>query len=129
MQRSTRASLLIGDMGNKARKKVLEDISALQGSDTKPYIISTASLIGEGFDLPDLDTLFITMPVSFKGRVVQYAGMLHRETGGNHDMVIYDYRDSSLDLTLSMFKKRVSANREMDYEIILPESGKTARLV
>lgn len=125
----TKEFMLIGDMGKKARKKVLEDISALQGSDTKPYILSTASLIGEGFDLPELDTLFSTMPVSFKGRVVQYAGRLHHETAGKHDIVIYDYCDSSLGLTLPMFKKRISAYREIGYEIILPESEKIVRLV
>lgn len=121
--------MLTGDMGKKLRKKALDDIYVLQGSDTRPYILSTASLIGEGFDLPDLDTLFITMPVSFKGRVVQYAGRLHRDTGSKRDIIIYDYCDSSLGLTVSMFKKRLSAYREMGYEIILPECGKITRMV
>ncbi len=58
-----------------------------------PFLLSTGSLIGEGFDLPELCTLVLAMPLSFKGRLVQYAGRLHRESEGKQDVRIYDYVD------------------------------------
>ncbi|HPI89387.1 MAG TPA: DEAD/DEAH box helicase family protein [Spirochaetota bacterium] len=121
--------IFVGEMGKKARKKALEEIKVSLTNPVKPYILSTSSLIGEGFDLPELDTLFITMPVSFKGRVIQYAGRLHRDNPGKNNVEIYDYCDSSLGLTISMFKKRLSAYREMGYNIIVPESEKIARII
>ncbi len=109
--------ILSGEMGKKARKKALDDIKlALNGSD-RPYILSTGSLIGEGFDLPELNTLIIAMPFSFRGRVIQYAGRLHRQISGKSDALIYDYLDINSGLLISMFKKRLSAYKEMDYEI------------
>jgi len=83
--------ILVGDMGKKARKQILEDIETSFSNSTKSYILSTGSLIGEGFDLPQLDTLFLAMPFSFKGRMIQYAGRLHREYKGKKDVRIYDY--------------------------------------
>ena len=81
------------------------------------FILSTGALIGEGFDLPELDTLMLTMPISFKGRVVQYAGRLHRNTPEKSNVLIYDYVDSHMSLTLSMFKKRISAYKKIGYDI------------
>ncbi len=121
--------ILVGDMGKKARKKVLEDIKEAISSINKPYILSTSSLIGEGFDLPELDTLFLAMPFSFKGRMIQYAGRLHRECEGKTDVVIYDYLDISSGLTISMFKKRVSAYKQMGYEIENSANQKVNRWV
>jgi len=59
---------------------MMEEIKAMRGRGETPFLLSTGSLIGEGFDLPELCTLVLAMPVSFKGRLVQYAGRLHRES-------------------------------------------------
>ena len=104
-------------MGKKARKKAFEEIQDSMKNKQPIFIISTGSLIGEGFDLPELDTLMLTMPISFKGRVVQYAGRLHRNTPDKSNVMIYDYVDTHLSLTLSMFKKRISTYKKIGYYI------------
>lgn len=77
---------------------------------------SYQSLIGEGFDLPELDTLFLTLPISFKGRLIQYAGRLHRKNEGKTEVRIYDYVEPEHPLTLHMHCKRMSAFRGMGYQ-------------
>ena len=64
---------LDGQMGKKARHEVLRQIDAHYAGGTPFVLFATASLIGEGFDLPRLDTLVLSMPLSWKGRLVQYA--------------------------------------------------------
>jgi hypothetical protein len=65
----------------------------------------------------ELDTLIIAIPFSFKGRVVQYACKLHRQISGKPDALIYDYLDINSGLMISVFKKRLTAYKEMEYEI------------
>ena len=79
-----------------------------------------ASLIGEGVDIPRLDTLILATPISFKGRMVQYAGRLHRKWHGKKDVVIYDYLDTCSGLTVSMYRKRLQAYKSMGYQIHAP---------
>jgi hypothetical protein len=74
----TKGFTLTGGLGKKARTAILEEIQSLIGTEKRPYVLATGSFIGEGFDLPELDTLIIAMPVSFKGKLIQYAGRLHR---------------------------------------------------
>jgi len=120
--------ILVGGMGKKARAKTLEGIKSLRASGGKPYIMATGSFIGEGFDLPELDTLIIAMPVSFRGKLIQYAGRLHRPSPGKTDVLIYDYLDGSSALTVSMFKKRLTAYRKMDYVIESPSGSRASRM-
>ena len=109
--------VLVGDFGKKKRKKIFEEIE-FQMQERKPfYILSTGSFIGEGVDIPILDTLILGMPISFKGRMKQYAGRIHRPFEGKKKVVIYDYLDPNTTLTTLMFKKRVSAYKEMGYKI------------
>ena len=81
-------------------------------------LFATSSLLGEGFDLPILDTLFLAMPISFKGRLIQYAGRLHRTAPEKTDVYIYDYLDVNLPLALSMYRKRLPGYRSLGYEIV-----------
>jgi superfamily II DNA or RNA helicase len=76
-------------------------------------------LIGEGYDLPRLDTLFLAMPLSFKGRLVQYAGRLHRPHAEKREVRVYDYLDEGNPLTIAMFRRRSSAYRQMGYSVIM----------
>ena len=85
-------------------------------------LLATASLIGEGFDMPELDTLFLAMPISFKGRLIQYAGRLHRFSEKKKSVRIYDYVEPDNPLTAQMYRKRTAAYREMGYSIQIIES-------
>jgi superfamily II DNA or RNA helicase len=107
--------VLVGQTGKKERKKVLDDIDALVAAGGRPYLLATGSFIGEGFDLPALDTLFLAMPVAFKGKLIQYAGRLHRAYPGKTRVEIYDYVDTQLALTMSMYRKRQKTYKAMGY--------------
>lgn len=74
--------------------------------------------VGEGFDYPILDTLFLTLPISWSGRVKQYAGRLHRDYHEKKEVRIYDYLDSQIDSAMKMYGKRSKGYRSMGYEII-----------
>jgi superfamily II DNA or RNA helicase len=102
------------------RRRILAELEAALGQGQRICLLSTASFIGEGFDLPPLDTLFLAMPISFKGRMVQYAGRLHRAHEGKKDVAIYDYVDSSCAMTLKMYRKRLIAYRNMGYSVEEP---------
>ena len=78
-------------------------------------LFATASLLGEGFDLPRLDTLFLTTPVSFSGRVVQYAGRLHRPHPAKTEVRIYDYHEPAHRLSAHMHRKRAATLRSLGY--------------
>jgi superfamily II DNA or RNA helicase len=108
---------LTGDAGKRERLQIIEDVNTCITKNMAFCILSTGLLIGEGFDLPELNTLMFTMPISFKGRVIQYAGRIHREHDKKQDVIIYDYLDMSSGLTISMFKNRVKAYKKMGYEI------------
>ena len=69
--------ILYGGLGRKRQKETMEKLRDCS-KDSKKVILATGSYIGEGFDEIQLDALFVTMPISFKGKVVQHAGRLHR---------------------------------------------------
>jgi len=110
--------------GKKERAKFIESARALHAQGKQAFLLSTGSLIGEGFDLPELCTLILAMPLSFKGRLVQYAGRLHRESEGKKDVRIYDYVDANLGLGITMFRKRLTTYRKMGYSIHIPADSK-----
>ncbi|MHA3773688.1 TOTE conflict system archaeo-eukaryotic primase domain-containing protein [Verrucomicrobiota bacterium sgz303538] len=106
-----------GSMAQKERATVLRKLEQM-GAERQPFVIlATSSLLGEGFDLPVLDTLFLTMPVSFKGRIIQYAGRLHRTAEGKEDALIYDYVEADHPLMAHMHRKRMAALRQLGYQI------------
>jgi superfamily II DNA or RNA helicase len=108
---------IVGTMGKKARAGVMAKISCLAEEGAGFVLLATSSLVGEGFDLPQLDTLFLTLPVSFKGRIIQYAGRLHRTCEGKSNVQIYDYLEADHPLTSHMLRKRMTAYRSMGYRI------------
>lgn len=108
--------------GKKERMRILEEAGQHFSAGKGCVLLATSSLIGEGFDLPRLDTLFLTMPLSFKGRLIQYAGRLHRPCEGKRDVVIYDYIEPANALTMSMYRKRLAAYRQMGYRVETPSS-------
>jgi superfamily II DNA or RNA helicase len=84
--------------------------------DAEPrLLIATGRYIGEGFDDARLDTLFLAMPVSWKGTLVQYAGRLHRLYPGKTEVRIYDYVDREIPMRGRMFEKRLRGYRAIGY--------------
>jgi len=91
-------------------------------------IIATGSYIGEGFDCPQIDTLFLTFPVSFRGRIVQYAGRLMRQWEGKSEVRIYDYPDIKVSVLRKMYGKRLKAYRDLGFAIDMTESERESFL-
>ncbi|MBT8420039.1 MAG: DNA helicase, partial [Gammaproteobacteria bacterium] len=80
-------------------------------------IVATGKYIGEGFDLPRLDTLFLALPISWKGSLIQYVGRIHRESMDKTHVTVYDYVDCTLPMLERMYRKRENGYRAMGYEI------------
>lgn len=78
-------------------------------------MLATGRYIGEGFDDARLDTLFLAMPVSWKGTLVQYTGRLHRLHPGKTEVRIFDYVDREVPMLLRMFEKRLRGYRAIGY--------------
>lgn len=111
--------VLRGGMGSRQRREVAEQISGIPDSENR-VLLATGRYIGEGFDDARLDTLFLAMPVSWKGTLVQYAGRLHRLHSGKAEVRIYDYVDRGSATLLRMFQKRMRGYRAMGYETVPP---------
>ena len=107
-------AVLHGGVKTKRRKEILQEL-ARSSQDKKKAILATGAYIGEGFDDPRLDTLFIAMPISFKGKLVQYAGRLHRDYPGKKDVQIYDYVDKEVSVLWNMHQKRLKTYKNIGY--------------
>ncbi len=107
--------VLHGGMRAKRRKEMLSMLEEIPGSEER-LILATGQYIGEGFDDPRLDTLFLTMPFSFRGKMVQYAGRLHRPYEGKQEVRIYDYIDVKIPVLQQMYQKRLKTYQALGYE-------------
>lgn len=107
--------MLTGNLKASERKKAFEK---LQKTDKDPFVLlATGKLIGEGFDLARLDTLFLAQPISFKGKVNQYAGRLHRHYEGKNEVKIYDYIDVHIHMFERMYHRRLTAYKSIGYTL------------
>ena len=79
--------------------------------------LATGRYLGEGFDDARLDTLFLTLPVSWRGTIAQYAGRLHRLREGKRDVRIYDYVDAAIPMAVKMHERRCGGYRALSYAI------------
>ena len=105
-----------GGMGTKETRLTLQKIAGIPGE--KPLIIvATGRFIGEGFDEPRLDTLFLAMPISWKGTLQQYAGRLHRLFEGKNEALIYDYIDIHVRMFERMYNRRLSGYASIGYKM------------
>ena len=111
---------LKGGMGVKQRRNINEQLESVP-EDEPRIILATGRYAGEGFDDARLDTLFLAMPISWKGTLQQYAGRLHRMYDGKQEVRIYDYVDDDSPMLASMFRKRLKGYSTMGYEIHNPE--------
>ena len=110
--------ILKGAMKAAERKRVAEHLHSAQ------VVVATGKYVGEGFDLPRLDTLFLAMPIAWKGSLAQYAGRIHRESDGKTLVTIHDYVDCGLPMLQRMFNKREKSYKTMGYTILF--SGESA---
>lgn len=119
---NVRVFVLHGQLGARERLAVRAEISAID--DQTPFVlIATDKVAGEGFDLPQLDTLFLTVPISFKGRVIQQVGRVTRH--GRETLFatqVHDYRDARVPLFERMFNKR---QRIITKQGFTPSAGRT----
>lgn len=107
---------ITGGQGAKASKEALLLIS--KASNDKPLtIVATGRYIGEGFDEPRLDTLFLAMPISWKGTLQQYAGRLHRLCEGKKEVIVYDYVDIHVRMLEKMYHKRLLGYASIGYKM------------
>ncbi len=86
----------------------------------RPFEHTTGKYIGEGFDDPRLDTLFVTLPVSWRGTVAQYVGRLHRLHESKREVRVYDYADLDVPMLARMFDRRCHGYEAVGYTIVLP---------
>ena len=108
--------LMTGNNSKKEHKKILEQMHKVDKAESL-ILIATGSLVGEGFDFPRLDTLFMATPVSFRGVVEQYAGRLNRDYAGKENVIIYDYVDNHIPMFDNMYMKRLKAYKQIGYEL------------
>ena len=106
---------LHGGMGAKQRHQRMTALQQIP-DDTERVLIATGRYLGEGFDDARLDTLFLTMPISWKGTLAQYAGRLHRLHPSKVEVVIYDYVDGGEPMLARMAAKRRAGYRSLGYE-------------
>lgn len=110
-------AVLYGGLRQKRRREIFEELKHFPDNSRKA-ILATGSYIGEGFDDPRLDTLFLTMPASFKGKIVQYAGRLHRRHADKTNVLIYDYVDQAVPVLANMHRKRLKTYKLLGYSVV-----------
>jgi superfamily II DNA or RNA helicase len=113
---SAEVIVLSGGMGRRRQAAAFERLEE-PSSRYRRVVLATGRFIGEGFDDPWLDTLFLAMPISWRGTLQQYAGRLHREHADKHEVRIYDYVDGNVPVLQRMFIRRLRGYRVMGYTI------------
>ena len=108
---------LTGEGIAKSKREVLQGLHDIP-QNSPLVIVATGKYVGEGFDYPRLDTLFLALPISWKGLVAQYAGRLHRENEGKADVRIYDYIDIHEPVCESMYRKRLKGYSAIGYRVL-----------
>ena len=108
--------LLHGRMKTKERQAIIQALADLP-DDTPHILLSSAQLVGEGFDHAPLDTLILTLPISWEGALQQYAGRLHRDHVSKTDILIHDYVELEHPQLARMWEKRQRGYRAMGYRV------------
>jgi superfamily II DNA or RNA helicase len=106
--------VLSGGMGRKQRSSLMDQLKNIP-EDEERLIIATGRYLGEGFDDARLDTLFLALPIAWRGTVAQYAGRLHRNYERKSEVIIYDYVDELVPVLLGMFGKRKKGYKAIGY--------------
>ena len=109
--------VLKGGMGAKQRRAVAEQLTAIPDGEER-VLLATGRYIGEGFDDARLDTLFLAMPISWRGTLQQYVGRLHRLHDSKREVIVYDYVDGCVPVLSAMYSKRVRGYEAVGYQIL-----------
>ncbi|MCX5659624.1 MAG: DEAD/DEAH box helicase family protein [Planctomycetota bacterium] len=108
--------ILKGGMGAKQRRAVTEQLATIPSNEQR-VLLATGRYVGEGFDDARLDTLFLALPISWRGTLQQYVGRLHRIYDAKHEVMVYDYVDGCVAVLAAMYRKRVRGYAAVGYEI------------
>lgn len=111
-------------MGAKQRTAAIKRLNP-SDSDSPLLVVATGHFVGEGFDCPALDTLFLAGPVSFKGRLVQYAGRILRAHPGKQTAEVHDYHDVEVPVLAAALTKRAPGYVSLGF----PDPRKPARVL
>ena len=114
--------VLRGGIGSRQLRSIREELDAIPPGESR-ILLATGSYLGEGFDDARLDTLFLTLPISWRGRLVQYAGRLHRLCDGKREVRIYDYLDQRVALCAKMFNRRAAGYKDIGYEMVMSDDS------
>ena len=107
--------LLVGARGFGPRTSCAQAWRATSGKFEPRMILATGSYLGEGFDDARLDTLFLAMPISWRGTLQQYVGRLHRLHENKKEVLVYDYSDVLVPMLARMYKKRLAGYSALGY--------------
>lgn len=113
---------LVGNDSAKAKREVMSRLNDIPANEPL-IVVATGKYVGEGFDLPRLDTLMLALPVSWKGLIAQYTGRLHRNYPGKNETRIYDYIDLRVPVCDSMYRKRLHGYKAVGYSIAVANEG------
>jgi superfamily II DNA or RNA helicase len=108
--------VLKGGLGKKQIKAIMESIQNTPLHEHK-VILAIGKYLGEGFDLPSLDTLFLVFPFSWKGILVQYTGRINRVSYGKNDIRVYDYVDKNVPVLERMYRRRLKGYKSLGFTV------------
>jgi superfamily II DNA or RNA helicase len=111
-----RVFVLKGGMGKKQRRATAAALASVPENESR-VILATGSYIGEGFDDARLDTLFLAMPISWKGTLQQYVGRLHRLHDNKRFVQVYDYVDNYVPMLARMYERRLRGYAAIGYVV------------
>jgi len=107
-----KTEVLTGDVLSEPRRRIVEDVNAGKIK----ILISTSQLIGEGFDCKELTAIFLTLPIRFPGRVIQYLGRVLRPAENKDFAFVYDYFDQNVRCLYGGFKERKKIYEKLKLE-------------
>jgi len=114
--------VLRGGVPRKEVEAIQARLAAIPAGEAR-LLLATGRYVGEGFDDARLDTLFLTLPVSWHGTIAQYVGRLHRLYDGKREVRVYDYADLNVPMLARMFDRRCRGYEAIGYAIELPGSA------
>ena len=117
--------VLHGGMGTRQRREIMQRLEDVPETEER-VLVATGRYVGEGFDDARLDTLFLAMPISWKGTLAQYVGRLHRLHAAKHEVLVHDYVDGAVPALRRMSEKRVRGYESLGYTVERPGATSSA---